>query len=299
MTPQPCGPVALAEDCITRLRSATSQLAALYPLDTPDKIKSAIGPWDVIYTIIGFTTLDSHAEHLLLTHPAIDDIITATRTAVRECEAAFEIFFARQISDPACADPRAELARFPIHVFYEHTAALEWHALTVVLGRAPQHVAVLGAGALPETCVWIQDWARVNKTPVRVHNVELFAERSELGRHVMDALGLFSSEDTTFEAGDACLVPDDLAPFDAVYLNATVGATVEDKDRAIAQVAGRMRKGAVMLVRGSHSIKTLFYPPTNMTSPALAKVLRPVLTYHMNGEVGRSINTSIIVSRVV
>ncbi|TLD31309.1 hypothetical protein PspLS_01703 [Pyricularia sp. CBS 133598] len=253
---------------ITKLDIATTQLAALYPLNTPDKISQAIAPWNELYGFIGFTTLDSQAEQSFLNDPATTALIPATRTAVRECEAAFEIFFARQICD--CADPRAELLRFPIHVFYEHTAALEWHALTAVLGQSPTNVAILGAGALPETCVWIQDWARQNKRRVRVHNVELLKDRCELGRLAVSALGVYS-EDTSFEAGDACAVPGDLQSFDAVYLNATVGATVEEKENALVQVAKRMQSGAVI----------------------------PVLTYHMNGEVGKSINTSIIVSRIV
>ncbi|TLD04986.1 uncharacterized protein PgNI_09244 [Pyricularia grisea] len=268
------------EHYTTKLSIATAQLAALYPLDTSDKISQAIAPWNELYGFIGFTTLDSQGEQSFFNHPDTAALIPATRTAVRECEAAFEIFFARQIID--CADPRAELLRFPIHVFYEHTASLEWHALTAVLGQYPTNVAILGAGALPETCVWIQDWARENKTRVRVHNVELLEDRCELGRLAVSALGVYS-EDTTFEAGDACAIPANLQPFDAVYFNATVGVTVEEKESAIVQVSKRMRNGS----------------PTTMTSPALLEVLRPVLTYHMNGEVGKSINTSIIVSRIV
>lgn len=179
-----------------KLDIATTQLAAFYPLHTADKLSQAIAPWNELYELIGFTTLDSHTEKSFFNHPATAALIPATVPELLfVCEVSFEIFCARQICH--CADLCAELLRFPIHVFYEHTAALEWHALTAVLGQSPTNVAILGTGALPEMRVWIQDWARENRTRARVHNVELLEDRCELGRLAVSALGVDSDESMT------------------------------------------------------------------------------------------------------
>lgn len=154
------------EHYIAKLQSSNStlpqsslRLSTLYTLQTKSHKPSHHG--------ISCMSLSGSPPLILIgksffNHPASAALIPATRTAVRQCEAAFEIVFACQICD--CADPRAELLRFPIHVFYKHTAALEWHALTAVLDQSPTNVAILGTGAVPEMRVWIQDWARENRT---------------------------------------------------------------------------------------------------------------------------------------
>lgn len=45
-----------------KLDIATTQLAAFYPLHTADKLSQAIAPWNELYELIGFITLDSHRK---------------------------------------------------------------------------------------------------------------------------------------------------------------------------------------------------------------------------------------------
>ncbi|PNH47533.1 hypothetical protein VD0004_g739 [Verticillium dahliae] len=266
----PIDPATAVQHHIGKIKRATDSLEGLYPLNSIDKVNAAIPHWNELYGVIGFTTVDTDVEQRLLKHPDVINSSTA----------------------------RLSLSRFPIHAFYEHAAELEWTAASTVLGRTPRSVAILGAGALPETCIWIQDWARARGERVHVHNVELLPSRLELSQRAMATLKL-DSEDTTYEVGDARDVPRDLRRFDAVYFNATVGSTAEEKETVLLEVASRMTSGSIMVSRGSASLKSLFYPPTIMNSPKLMKKLMPVLTCHMNGEKGRSINTSIIVSRVI
>ncbi|KAG7102793.1 hypothetical protein HYQ45_012893 [Verticillium longisporum] len=295
----PADPAAAVQHHIGKIKRATEHLESLYPLDSVDKVNAAIPHWNELYGVIGFTTVDTDVEQRLLKHPDVISLMPSTRRAVLECEAAFEIAFANEIADAReSSAARKSLSRFPIHAFYEHAAELEWTAASTVLGRTPRSVAILGAGALPETCIWIQDWARARGERIHVHSVELLPSRLELSQRAMITLAL-DCEDTTYEAGDARTAPRDLRSFDAVYFNATVGSTAEEKEAVLLEVAGRMTSGAVMVSRGSTSLKSLFYPPTVMNSPKLMKRLMPVLTCHMNGEKGRSINTSIIVSRVI
>ena len=58
-------------------------------------------------------------------------------------------------------------------------------------------------------------------------------------------------------AGDAM---QSLEGFDVVYLAALVGATREEKEELLVQVAARMREGALLVIRSAHGLRTLLYP---------------------------------------
>lgn len=151
----------------------------------------------------------------------------------------------------------------PIHPFYVYFANLEWTTLLNAVGKTPQSVAILGSGALPETSIWISDWAADHGTQIHVRNVELVQDRLELSRGVHQALGLLdqaSNASVSFETGDARTAPSDLSGYDAVYFNATVGSTVEEKESILLDVVGRMKKGAHMVTRSTYSLKTMAYP---------------------------------------
>jgi ubiquinone/menaquinone biosynthesis C-methylase UbiE len=121
-------------------------------------------------------------------------------------------------------------------------------------------VAILGAGALPETAIWIADWARANGKRIHVHNVEIVPDRLELSRQVYEALGELHESDVSFQVGNARDSPSDLGGFDAVYFNATIGSTVLEKESILLDVVSRMRKGAHMVTRSTYSLKTMAYP---------------------------------------
>ncbi len=148
-----------------------------------------------------------------------------------------------------------------MHIFYQCFAPLEWAALLAALGgRAPVSVAILGSGALPETGIWIAGWARANGQRVRVHNVELVPDRLELSRQVYEALGELDSTEVSFEVGNARYSPANLSTFEAVYFNAALGATAQEKENILLEVVSRMRRGTYMVTRSSYSLKTMAYP---------------------------------------
>jgi ubiquinone/menaquinone biosynthesis C-methylase UbiE len=156
---------------------------------------------------------------------------------------------------------RAIFNQGPVHIFYQCFAPFEWGALLAALGgRAPESVAILGSGALPETGIWIAGWARANGQRVHVHNVEVVPDRLELSRRVYEALGELDTTDVSFEVGNARDSPADLSTFEAVYFNATLGATAQEKESILIDVANRMRKGAYMVTRSTYSLKTMAYP---------------------------------------
>ena len=146
----------------------------------------------------------------------------------------------------------------PLHEFYEYYLKTEWAGLQSVMGRAPESIAILGSGAMPETSIWVTCWAQKHGTRVRIHSLEILPERLEMSKKVLDAL--CGSEDCTFEVGDIKEAPQGLHEHDAVYFNAAVGATTKEKENILLDIVSRMRPGAFVLTRSTHSIKTMAYP---------------------------------------
>lgn len=212
------------------------------------------------------------------------------------------------------------MTQFPIHGFYEHVLKAEWAALYTIMNRSPEAIAILGSGAMPETGVWVTNWAIKNGRRVRIHSLEVIPDRLEKSKKVYDIL--CGSEDCTFEVGDIKTAPQDLRAYDVVYFNAAVGATTREKEDILLSVVNRMRSGTYVLTRSTHSLKTMAYPvsetlifclvfyphvsvsdtvtkPAEIQTPRMFKRLRPVLTTHLHGEVGRNCSASFIISRVV
>lgn len=157
--------------------------------------------------------------------------------------------------------------------------------------KAPESIAILGSGAMPETAVWVTNWAKKQAKTVRIHSLELLPDRLEKSIKVLDRL----SDDTqhcTFEAGDIKEAPRDLRQHDVVYFNAAVGSTTLEKENILLSVVSRMRPGAFVLTRSTHSL----IQPAKIQTQRLVKRLRPVLTCQLNGEPGKNANASFIIS---
>ncbi|EHK98680.1 putative Nicotianamine synthase 3 [Glarea lozoyensis 74030] len=191
---------------------------ALLPIDTPEKADQVVPFW--VGLVMG------------------------------ACEGAFETTWADRVV--AARDPieaRKIFMTTPIHEFYEYLLKTEWAAIMSVAGQTPESVAMLGSGAMPETTIWLSDWAKKH---------ELVHERTEKSKQVLETL--CGTEDCTFETGDIKDAPKDLRQHDVVYFNATVGATTEEKEGILLSVVSRMRPGSFVLTRSTHSIKTMAYP---------------------------------------
>ncbi|EWZ36748.1 hypothetical protein FOZG_10712 [Fusarium oxysporum Fo47] len=89
--------------------------------------------------------------------------------------------------------------------------------------------------------------------------LELLPDRLEKSVKVLNRL----CEDTqhcTFEADDIKDAPQDLREHDVVNFNAEVRSTALEEENVLLSVVYRMRAGAFMLTRNTHSIKTMAYP---------------------------------------
>ncbi|KAF5631030.1 Nicotianamine synthase 3 [Fusarium sp. NRRL 25303] len=238
---------------------------SLCPLDTPEKADQVVPFWDKFYKVIGFTTLDIELETAVLAHPDILGLMPDIRYVMGECEGALEVTWADRVAAAQDATDAWQIFNTtPIHEFYEYVLKAEWSGLLSVMDKAPESIAILGSGAMPETAVWVTNWAKKQAKTVQIHSLELLPERLEKSIKVLDRL----CEDTqhcTFEAGDIKDAPRDLRQHDVVYFNAAVGSTTLEKENILLSVLTRMRPGAFVLTRSTHSIKTMAYPVSYVT----------------------------------
>ncbi|KAM0349701.1 hypothetical protein ACHAPU_003530 [Fusarium lateritium] len=233
---------------------------SLCPLDTPEKTDQVVPFWAGFYKVIGFTTLDLELETAVLAHPEILNLMPDIRYVMGECEGALEVTWAERVA--AARDPTDAWQIYtttPIHEFYEYVLKAEWSGLLSVMDQAPKSIAILGSGAMPETAVWVTNWAKKHGKDVRIHSLELLPDRLEKSIKVLDKL-CGDIDHCTFEAGNIKDAPKDLRDHDVVYFNAAVGSTTLEKENILLGVVSRMRPGAFVLTRSTHSIKTMAYP---------------------------------------
>ncbi|CCT68257.1 uncharacterized protein FFUJ_07028 [Fusarium fujikuroi IMI 58289] len=264
--------------CVKTMVENIKAAKSLCPLDTPEKADQVVPFWDKFYKVIGFTTLDIELETAVLAHPDILGLMPDIRYVMGECEGALEVTWADRVAAAQDATDAWQIFNTtPIHEFYEYVLKAEWSGLLSIMDKAPESIAILGSGAMPETAVWVTNWAKKQAKTVRIHSLELLPDRLEKSIKVLDRL----CEDTqhcTFEAGDIKEAPQDLRQHDVVYFNAAVGSTTLEKENILLSVVSRMRPGAFVLTRSTHSIKTMAYPVSRVTQVERSEKLLTVNT---------------------
>lgn len=63
-----------------------------------------------------------------------------------------------------------------------------------------------------------------------------------------------------FTCADAGSDEVELKDFDVVYLAALVGSTQQEKEAVLVNVVGKMREGALLVVRSAERLRRLLYP---------------------------------------
>ena len=196
-------------------------------------------------------TRDQHPG-AVLADPRITAVLPRLRELCAGGEYRLERWWAHRLV--AAADPSSGLELFPYLDNYRELTALEVHTVAG-LRRASgvPRVCVLGSGPLPLTALLT---ARALGAPVDA--VDWSAEATDLAAAVLRRLpdGRLVR---THRADARAFAGVDRA--DVVVLAALVGLDSAEKRQAVAAVAERMRPGTVLVVRGSHRLRTLLYPP--------------------------------------
>jgi nicotianamine synthase len=190
----------------------------------------------------------------VLTDPRVAAAAPVLRDLCATGEFRLERAWARRIAAAAAAE--RELERFPYRRNYAELSAMELHAAAgVSVGVEPSRACVLGSGPLPMTALLI---ARALGIPVDA--IDLDTEATALADAVLarvtggDLVRPLRADATSFPDLDRC---------DLVVLAALVGLDGTAKRHVIRAVSERMRPGAMLIVRGSHRLRELLYPPVS------------------------------------
>jgi hypothetical protein len=236
----------------------TDQLAALPHLRPDQRTNALFG--DLVRTVLAAS--DRQAGDVLA-HPEVSSRRAVVRDLSARGETALEHAWAERIG--SAPDPHAALARFPYLDNYRRLTALEIRLLTHS-GGVPTSVAVLGCGPLPLSALGYADAlgcpvVGLDRDPAAV----------TLARQVAARIG---AAGVRFEQADAADVG--LTGYDAVVLAALVGETPSAKAAILDRLAGAMRPGAMLLARSARGLRTLLYPPVDLSAMPGFEVLEVV-----------------------
>jgi nicotianamine synthase len=220
---------------------------------------------------------DDQIARQVLADPKIYRIAAQLRDFCAAGEIELERTWTRRII--ASHDPQRELRKFPYLTNYEQLTRLEHYGLLTLTGYGlRKRMLFVGAGPLPLSSLLL---ARQHDF-TEIDNLDVDQEAAWLAMQVTNALRIRSLR---FWCADV-LSCTDIAGYDTVCLAALVGVDLEVKLRVIKHLYQHMRPGALLLVRSAHSLRTLLYPPLNMSDLA---GFRPLAVFHPYTEVVNSL----------
>ena len=156
---------------------------------------------------------------------------------------------------------KAMLHEFPYYDNYVDLVRLELSAISSLAVDKPRHkYAVIGSGPLPLTSICLAD--ALNKDDhqhICIHNVDRDPWVISSSEELCCRLG-YGPIAMSFHCVDAQSGSIGFQEFDVVYLAALVGMTTEAKRDIVVEISSRMRPGALLLIRSSHSLRSLIYP---------------------------------------
>ena len=140
-------------------------------------------------------------------------------------------------------------------------ARIELQALLAVAPSKPAcRYAFIGSGPLPLTSLCILEASKCRLDHcVTCFNIDRDPKSVYLASRVSQILG-YSDEEMAFQCADASYEMIELDQFDVVYFAALVGCSDREKHSILAHVVGHMRQGAMLVLRSSHSLRSLLYP---------------------------------------
>ncbi|KAI9851397.1 MAG: putative 26S proteasome regulatory subunit, partial [Thelocarpon superellum] len=154
-----------------------------------------------------------------------------------------------------------DLRQFPYYDNYVDLTRMEMHAIFSVILRQPRMIAFLGSGPLPLSSICLVEALHKHnpRCPVQIHNIDWDPIAVNLSSQLCQRLG-GSCKAMRFACADIANELRDLREFDVIFLAALVGNSSAEKERIAASVSCRMRAGAIMVLRSSHSLRSLLYP---------------------------------------
>ncbi|KAL2256461.1 hypothetical protein VTK26DRAFT_1629 [Humicola hyalothermophila] len=243
----------------------------------------------------------------VLTNRQVLAILPSLRQICAEAESCLELHWVGHILEGQASpsSPDSVLARlhsFPYYANYEALTRLELCTIlsaTSPSDAAPCRVAFIGSGPLPLTSLCllhalkedalVRGMSATARPPV-VLNID--HDPAAIAASLKLSLALGSASAGTKPLGQD--QHQDLAEFDVVYLAALVGMSQLEKEEIVLAVAGRMRRGALLVVRSAWGLRTCLYPEVDLATERLLERLEVCVVMHPYGQVVNSV----VVARV-
>ncbi|KAK3681381.1 Nicotianamine synthase [Podospora appendiculata] len=277
-----------------------SALVKLPDLNPGDSINKLLGNLvSVCSEIHDQATVDK-----VLESARVKAVLPSLRKICAKSESCLESHWARKIVQGNGPEQVISLLRnFPYYENYEELARLELCAILSATKSAPKKIAFIGSGPLPLTSLCLlralKNVALVNEmsSPTRetfeepeatVLNIDCDKEAIHISTGLIKALGI-PGEGMEFSCADATSPGLGLKEFDVVYVAALVGVSQVEKEEILKNVALKMRKGALMVVRSAWGLRTCLYPEVDITTQKLLQCLEPCVVVHPMGQVVNSV----------
>jgi nicotianamine synthase len=186
-------------------------------------------------------------------------------------------------------DPLKALARFPYLGNYEQLVRIEMHSLaaTGLDLAAAQQLCFIGCGALPLTALLLHNNLQPCGATIRV--VDRDSNAVELSARLLKLLDPNAPFDVlAADATSAAHMSTAVGDCDVVLLAALVGLDRPDKQTVLETLGATMPAGSHLLVRSSSGLRSLLYPPVNITDLAKAG-FEPLILVHPLGDVINSV----------
>lgn len=239
-------------------------------------------------------------------------ILPSLRAICDQAESALEAYWADRILTPSDKQQSKQdahetvferLKEFPYYTNYVELTRFELNAIMTAASKVPRKFAFLGSGPMPLTSLCILAALRDHANRVlshtingnhdavqllEIHNIDRDASAIELSENLCQALGRHG-EGMRFVCDSAGSDGYDLSSFDVVYVAALVGRSPAEKEQVMLSIAGKMKPGALLVVRSAWGLKTCLYGEVDITSRRLTGVLEPCLEAHPYGQVVNSV----------
>lgn len=254
---------------LTRLHGALSALATLAPGPHTDAVFDelvalTVRPWD------------DRIVQRVLADPDVRRIIPSLRRLCSSGEIELERAWARRIL--ASHAPCNELRKFPYFTNYELLTRIEFGTVQALAGGVPERVLFVGAGPLPLTSLLLAG----QQAQAKIDNIDIDPEAALLAEELAHVLEV---RNVSVQCTDI-LAHCDIGRYDLVCVAALVGSEPGDKARVLTHLYRHMRPGALLLLRGAHSLRTLLYPPVHLRDLA---GFRPLVVLHPYNDVVNSL----------
>jgi nicotianamine synthase len=204
---------------------------------------------NTVFSRLVFTILNAPLLHKRL---GMKLITLSLRTTCTHGEFALEEAWAKKIL--SANDAYTELLKFPYYKNYECLTAREWRMVTRQHAKA-KNVIFLGSGPLPLTAIIL-----AKKYGCNITLVDSDTQAVLLSHRLIQLLGLSQSMRVVQASAETY---QDVSDVDIIYVAALVGRNPKEELRIYKNLAERMNRTSLLLVRSAHGSRTLLYRPVS------------------------------------